>query len=396
MPNDASAAVMETARARTKFREDFFDFEDSVYLNLAGMSPIPRVSAKALETAANWKKLPHNAPEEAFFGLPNRVRALLAQMVNGQPEEFAVTTGASAGMQAVANGIEWKPEDEVIIARGEFPAHFATWMPLAHAGKLKVKVVEPRGRFHTTDDLIAAITPRTRLISASHVRFDNAARMDPARLAAAVHKVGGLLLLDASQSLGAVPIDVNAMKLDFLVASGYKWLLSAFGTGVFWSRRDLIDQLRVGPFYWMALEGAHIFSSLNAPGATHKPKAREARRWDAPETANFFNLSVMHASIEYVLRAGVETVWNHNARLMQQMIERLPVDRCIAASPADQQDRGPYACFAARSAEKTAALYEKLRAEKIFVSLREGALRVAPYLYNTEQDIDRLIAAVTV
>jgi selenocysteine lyase/cysteine desulfurase len=396
MPNDAAATVMDTARARVKFREDFFDFEDAVYLNLAGQSPIPRASAKALEAAVNWKKLPHNVPEDAYFGLPDGVRALLAQMINAQPEEFAITSGASAGMQAVANGIEWQPDDEVLIARGEFPAHFSTWMPLHHAGKLRVRIVEPAGRFHTTDDFLAAITPRTRLISASHVRFDNAARIDPLRLAEAVHKVGGLLLLDASQSLGAVPIDAQAMKLDFLVASGYKWLLSPFGTGVFWARRDLIDQLRIGPFYWMALEGAHIFSSLNAPGAKHVPVPGQARRWDAPETANFFNLSVMHASIEYVMRAGADTVFHHNARLMAQMIERLPVDRCILASPADQVQRGPYACFAARSAEKTAALFEKLRVGKIYVSLREGALRVAPYLYNTEQDIDKLIAAITV
>lgn len=395
MPDNA-AAVLQTSRERAKFREDFFDFEDNVYLNLAGQSPIPRVSAKALEGASGWKKLPHNVPEEAYFGLPDKVRALLARMINAQPEEFAITSGASAGMQAVANGLEWKPDDEVLIARGEFPAHFSTWMPLHHAGKLKVKIVEAAGRFHTTDDLIAAISPRTRLISASHVRFDNGARMDPLRLADAVHKVGGLLLLDASQSLGAVPIDAQAMKLDFLVSSGYKWLLSAFGTGVFWARRELIDKLSVGPFYWMALEGAHVFSSLNAPGAKHVPKAGEARRWDAPETANFFNLSVMHASIDYVMRAGVQTVFDHNARLMAQMLERLPVDRCVVASPSDQAQRGTYACFAARSPEKTAALFEKLRAEKIFVSLREGALRISPYLYNSEQDIDRLLAAVTV
>lgn len=395
MTTQTNATVQETGKTMD-WRKDFFEFDDAVYLNLAGQSPIPRVSAKALENAAGWKKQPYKVPEDAFFGLPNRIRGLLARVVGGQAEEFAITSGATTGLAAVANGIDWKPEDEVLIARGEFPAHFSVWMPLAQAGKLRVKVVEPSGRFLSTDDLINAITPRTRVISTSHVRFDDAARIDPQRLAAAVHKVGGYLLLDASQSAGAVPLDVHASGADFVVSSGYKWILGPFGTGFFWVRRDLIEKLQPRPFYWMALDGADNFSSLCSPEATHKPKPFEARRWDAPETSNFFNLAVMEASLNYVLGAGVETVWKHNARLLQQMIERLPLDRCVLASPADQMLRGPYACVAGRSAEKTQQLYAKLTAEKIFVALREGKLRVAPYLYNTEHDIDRLTKVLSV
>ena len=104
----------------------------------------------------------------------------------------------------------------------------------------------------------------------------------------------------------------------------------------------------------------------------------------------------MAASLEFVLRAGVENIWQHNRRLMAEMAERLPLDRCVLASPADPDARGPYACVAARSPEKTAALYEKLREAKVIVSLREGALRVSPHLFNTERDIDRLLAVLAV
>jgi len=91
----------------------------------------------------------------------------------------------------------------------------------------------------------------------------------------------------------------------------------------------------------------------------------------------------------------VETVAEHNHALIEMMFERLPKDRCVAASPLERAERGPYGCFVARTAEKTKALYEKLRQENVFVSLRENKIRVSPHLYNTERDIDRLISVIT-
>ena len=374
-------------------REEFFEFEDVTYLNLAAQAPLPRVAAKALQKAMEWKKAPHTIPEETYFALPNRVRALLARLVNGKPEEIAVTTGASGGLLAVAHGIDWRPEDEVLIATEEFPAHFSTFMPLADAGRLRVKIVQPAGRFLTAEDFLAQMGPRTRLVSTSLVRFNDAVRIDVARLADGCRKAGARLLLDASQAAGAMPLDVTTLGADFLVASGYKWLLGPFGTGFFWIRETLIDQLGAGPFYWMAVKGAHDFHSLSLD--SWKP-GHGARRWDTPETASFFNLAALEASLEFVLRVGPQAVWRHNDGLLRQLLDGLPRDGCIVASPADACARGPYACIAARTPEKTKELYEKLRATGIIVSLRQNALRVSPYLYNTERDIDRLRMALAV
>ena len=199
-------------------------------------------------------------------------------------------------------------------------------------------------------------------------------------------------MLDVSQCAGAMPLDVRELGADFVVCAGYKWLLSPYGTGFFWLREELWERMQAGPFYWMALEGAAQFHTL-ALGAWKV--ARGARRWDSPETASFFNLAAMEASLEFLLHVGVETIWEHNSRLIGQMIERLPLDRCVLASPREAASRGPYACVAARSPQKTAALFEQLRAAGIFVSLRENALRVAPHLYNTERDIDRLLAILS-
>jgi selenocysteine lyase/cysteine desulfurase len=257
---------------------------------------------------------------------------------------------------------------------------------------IRVTAVKPSGTFHRTDDLILALTPRTRLVSVSHVRFDNGAMIDAAKLAASCHAQGALLLLDVSQSCGAVPMDVTQMGADFLVCAGYKWLLGPFGTGFFWAKHEHIAKMRPGPFYWMAAEGVDNFAALATAPA--KP-ANAAKRWDAPETANYYNLAALEGGLELALRAGAETVAEHNHKLIEQLFARLPADRCVVASPLERARRGPYGCFQARTAEKTRELYEKLRAENVITSLREGKIRVSPYLYNTEQDLDRLVRVIT-
>ena len=381
------------AQAAIDWRKEWFEFEDVAYLNLAGQSPLPRAAIRAVQSALEWKKFPQKLPDEAFFGLPASVRKKLAALIGAPPAEVAVTSGASAGLAIVASGYPWKPTDEVLIPRGEFPAHFTTWLPLQDAGKLCVRIINPRERFLTDDDVISAITPNTRIISISHSRFDNAARCDARKIADAVHAVGGMLLLDASQTAGAVPMDVNSLGADFLVCAGYKWTLGPFGTGFFWARADRLAELRGAPAYWMALENAHDFSKLSSGEAR---LLEAAQRFDAPETSNFFNLAAWDASLDLVLDAGAQTVWDHNRALIQQLIDRLPLDRCVLASPADENLRGPYVCVQARTPGRTLGLYQKLREANVFVSLREGALRVAPYLYNSERDIDRLIRVLTV
>src|SRR4029077_2888799 len=203
---------------------------------------------------------------------------------------------------------------------------------------------------------------RTRLVSTSLVRFDDGVLLDAAKVAQACHSVGAMLLLDAAQCAGAMRIDVRALGADFVTAAGYKWLLSPYGTGFFWAREELIEQMRVGPFYWMALEDAEQFHTLST-GVFQLAKG--ARRWDSPETASFSNLAAMDASLELLLQMGVETVWNHTRRLIEMMIERLPRDRCVLASPASSAERGSYACIAARSPETTAQLFNRLRAANV-------------------------------
>jgi cysteine desulfurase/selenocysteine lyase len=383
-----------TTSLQTDWRQEWFEIEDATYLNLAGQSPMPKVSIRAVQAALEAKKYPHHMPDSTFFEVPNRVRASIAKLIGAQAEEVALTSGASAGVAAVAYGLTWKPGDEVVTAKGEFPLQYTAWKPMEEREGLKLKIVAPRERFISADDLIAAITPRTRVVSVSMVRFDDGSLLDAPRVAAACHKQGALLLLDVSQCCGAMPMDVNQLGADFLVSAGYKWLLSPFGTGFFWTKSEHLGIVRPGPFYWMAVAGSDNFAALNFDDP--KPAA-SAKRWDSPEWASYFNfnLAAMDVSVDFVVRMGPELVAAHNRKLIELMFERLPKDRFVPASPLNAARRGPYGCFAARSPEKTAEVYKHLRKENVVVSLREGNIRVSPHLFNTERDIDRLISVVT-
>jgi selenocysteine lyase/cysteine desulfurase len=251
-------------------------------------------------------------------------------MIGAKPEEIAITSGAGAGVTAVANFLRWKPGDEVITAKGEFPMQYATWKPMEEREGLKLKIVAPRDRFITADDLIAAMTPRTRIVSVSHVRFDDGSLLDAARVAAACHAQGALLVLDVSQSCGAVPMDVKELGADFLVCAGYKWLLSPYGTGFFWVKSELQDAGRPGPFSWTSQATDSFFElSFVDPKPSHS-----AKRWDSVEAATYFNfnLAAMDASVDFVLRVGPALVREHNRQLLDFLFENLP-EECVLASP---------------------------------------------------------------
>jgi selenocysteine lyase/cysteine desulfurase len=144
---------------------------------------MPRCAIRALQEATEWQKFPHRLPDGLHWELPNRVRSLLAQLINSHADDIAITTGASGGLAAVAASLDWKPSDEVLIAEGEFPAHFTTFVPLAEAGRLRVRIVKPAGKYVAASDFIAQLSPKTRLVSVSLVRFDNGARLDARRVA---------------------------------------------------------------------------------------------------------------------------------------------------------------------------------------------------------------------
>ena len=373
------------------WRNEWFPIDDATYLNFAAHAAIPRVALNAVRLSAEAKMRPHIVDDQTFFSVAASLRQTLATLIGASPDEVALTSGAGAGLAAIAYALKWSDGDEVICSRGEFPVQYATWKPMEAREGIKVRIAVPQGQFVQSDDLVASLTPSTRVVSVSHVRFDDGSMLDVSSLAAACKRNGTLLVLDVSQSCGAVPMNVRTLEADFIVCAGYKYLLSPWGTGFLWMRKENLDSLRPGPYNWLS-QGVESFARLNYVDPEPAPTLS---RWDSAEAASIynFNLTVMEASAKFVLEAGPSLIRDHNQALIDYFFERLPEGYRLA-SPRQASQRGVFGCIEARTRGDTEFLYQMLREERFVVALREGKIRVAPHLLNSTQDIDRLLVAM--
>jgi len=381
-----------TLASAPTWRDAWFQKDGMIYLNAAGQAPMPRVALEAVQASLEWKKFPWLLTDQMEIDLPTRVRSSLAEIIGADPQDIALTTGTSAGLAALATGMEWKPGDEILTAHREFPVQYTTWRPMEKREGVKLRLIAARGRWITAEDFIEALTSRVRLISASMVRFDDGSMLDAEKLAKACRAQGCVLALDVSQCCGAIPMEVRQLGADFVTGSGYKWLLGPYGCGFFWATKELLSRWRPVPFYWQGIDGLK-----NYDGLIHEdPKpASGARSFDTSETASHFNLSGWDASLNFLREAGVETVAAHNRELMNRLFRSLPKDRCEWTSPPEADRRGPYGCFVGRSLEQTSAMYEHMKKEGLRASLREGNIRISTHLYNSEAEIDKLVRVIS-
>ena len=380
-----------TPKQSIDWKNEWFPIDDVTYLNFAAHAAIPRVALNAVHSSVTAKMRPHIVDDRSFFSVAASLRQTLATLIGASADEIALTSGAGAGLAAIAYALKWSVGDEVIFARGEFPVQYATWKPMEAREGIKVRLAVPQGQFIRSDDLIAAMTPRTRVVSVSHVRFDDGSMLDVSSLAAACKRNGTLLVLDVSQSCGAIPMNVRSLGADFIVCAGYKYLLSPWGTGFLWTRKENSDWLRPGPYNWLS-QGVESFACLNYADPEPAPTLS---RWDSAEAASIynFNLTVMEASAKFVLDASPALIRDHNQALIDYFFERLP-EGCRLASPRQASQRGVFGCIEVGSRSDTESLYQTLRDEGFVVALREGKIRVAPHLLNSMQDIDRLLVVM--
>ena len=136
-----ATATTSPSPAAIDWRQEWHEFDNATYLNLAGQSPVPKVAIRAIQSAIEWKKFPHNIPDSAYFDTPNKIRASIAKLIGGKPDEVALTAGASTGMLAVAYGLTWKPGDEILTAVSEFPLQYTTWKPMEEREGIKLVLV---------------------------------------------------------------------------------------------------------------------------------------------------------------------------------------------------------------------------------------------------------------
>jgi len=359
------------------------------FFNHAAVTALPHRVARAMRQYVD------QAEQSAYIGhnwYPQieELRESAARFINAHRDEIAFIKNTGEGLSIVANGIDWKSGDRIVTTNVEYPSNIYPWMEVCRRYGAELVLVKEetsaQGRRQVPIDKILheAEHVRTRLVTLSHVEFASGQRHDLSTIGKFCRERGKLLCIDAIQSLGAVPVDVAAMNIDYLSADGHKWLLSPEAAGIFYCRRELLARTRPLTIGWMNIVNAMDFGTYDY---TLKP---DARRFECG-SHNVAGLLGLKAAVELFLEVGVDAVAAQLKKLGDRLIAGLLERGYPIISPRDNDAWSGITSFTAPhlNGEK---LIKTLREEHhTEISLRVGRLRCSPHFYNTEQQIDELL-----
>jgi selenocysteine lyase/cysteine desulfurase len=371
----------------TSLREQFPVTRRWAFFDHAAVAPL---SAPAQRAVVEWAAdMADNGDvhEPLWFRRVNEVRGLAGRLLGADPLDVAFVKNTSEGVGIVAEGFPWQAGDNVVTAAEEYPANIYPWMNLAGRG-VELRRVASRGSRLLLDDIRAAIDPRTRVVSLSWVEFASGFRNDLDALGELCRERGIFFFVDAIQGLGVLPIDVRQTPIDALTADGHKWLLGPEGAGLFYLRREWVERLRPVGVGWNSVVGARDFSKVDF---TLKP---HAGRWESG-TLNVGGIHALGASLELLLGLGTEAVAERVRELTEHLCERARAAGLeVFSSRADEEWSGIVSLVPPAGGDPR-ALKNRCRDEGIVINLRAGRLRVSPHCYNTPEEIDRLVTALT-
>lgn len=371
---------------------EFGPFQGRVWLNCAHQGPLPRRAAEEAREAVRWKTAPWELTQERFHGVPTRLRENLGRLLGVPAEEVILGNSASYGLHLLANSFPWREGDEVLVVRGDFPSDILPWLTLEDRG-VTVRYVEPANHLPEPEELEASLTPRTRLFCTTWVHSFSGVTADLTALGELCRERGVAFVVNGSQAVGARPLAVGELPVDALVGVGFKWLCGPYGTGYCWVRPDLLRTLRPRQAYWLAALSAQDLTdeSLEIGLPAGPPRADT---FDLFGTANFFNFHPWAAAIEVLLGHGIERIAAHDQALVERLLAGLDPEIYEVLSPREGPRRSTLVFVSHRDRERNPEIHAALGHAGIDVALRRGALRIAPHVYNAEDDIDRALAAL--
>ena len=369
------------------FRDEFPVTEEWAYLNHATHGPFARRTSAAVAGVAEAFACPPRMSGAAREGAIVQARENVAALVGGVPNHVAFVGNLGDAMGLCAAGIDWRPGDNVVIPRDEFPSVVYAFLNLQDRG-VTVRFVEKDERGFTDLSRIAdAMDGRTRALVISHVEFMDGFRNDLAAIGRLCRERGVLSIVDATQSMGALPIDVQAAGIDVLAAHGYKWLMASYGFGpIHFSERALAE---IRPVYVGRSSVNKGFEDLD-----YALDWREGALRYQTGGINWFALAAFNASAELIRAADPAQTERHTLGLLDRLIEGLQSRGYAITSSLDPAQRSQILSFTSGTREGDAGLVAALYDAKVAVSLRGKGVRVAPYFYNDEEDVERLLARV--
>jgi cysteine desulfurase/selenocysteine lyase len=359
---------------------------EAVYLDAAGTGPLPERTLRAQADFSRKRAAPHRLSHEEQFGVLDRCRTLVAELVGAPIEAIALSVNTGAGINLAAWGLPLGPGDAVVIPDLEFPANVYPWMVASRARGYAVHTVPARDGLLDEEALLAALAePGVRVLSLSWVGFATGFVADLERLGTACRARGVRFVVDAIQGIGILPLDVRRAGIDLLACGGQKWLLAPWGTGFTYVNPDLLDAVVPQPVSWMAVRGADDFSSLVEYDLTWRDGARRFESITLP----FQDFAGMAASLGLLAELGHGAVGAHVASLVAELVAGAQAVGVQVATPA-----GRRAGIVTLRPGDVLAASARMRDAKVVHSVRQGAIRLSPHCYSTSAEIRAALAAL--
>lgn len=355
---------------------------ESIYLNSASTGPLPRRTVAAIAAFNELRAAPHRISQDAQFGTLARSRELLARLIHAAPSEIALTTNTGFGINVAATSLPLGKGDVVLGVAHEFPANVYPWMAAAKNRGFEFRMLPVVDGVPSQAALLAALDDRkVRVVAISWVGFASGYRFDLPVIGAECRRRGITLVVDAIQGLGPATLDVDACGVDILSCGAQKWLLSPWGTGFVYVRKDLIGSLDPVFASWMGVRGSDDFARLVDYDMTWRDDARRFEFITLP----FQEFAGLNTSLELFFEIGPDEIARYTTMLVDRVLSWAGSRGIPLVTPTRPEHRaGIVSLRPANSAARSAAL----TAAGVAHSFREGAIRLSPYFFNTTEEID--------
>jgi cysteine desulfurase/selenocysteine lyase len=368
----------------------FGPFDGDVWLNCAHQGPLPFPARDAALDAVAAKVMPSTIADVAFTEVPDRLRGALARLIGADVDDVLLANSTSYTLNVVAQGLSWREGDEVICVAGDFPATVVPWGALERKG-VRVKLIGDGDGRVDAEAVGEAIGPHTRVVCLSWVFSFFGHAVDIASISRVCRERGVWCVVNASQAVGARPLNVESLEIDALACCGFKWLCGPYATGFGWLRPDLRAQLDYPQPHWLR---AQTSRGLNRALDYSMPDERTASAFDVFCNANFFNFAPLTAAVEMLGDISIERIAAHDQQLIDELIASLDGSKYELLSPPSGEQRSTLVYLSHEDPHANERVAEGLRQRRISIAEREGRLRVAPHLYNSSEDIARLLGAL--
>lgn len=357
-----------------------------IWLNHAAISAWPQPVIQAAQNFVRDNQIHGALNYEDWLTMEERLRGQLADFIHASSaEDISLLRNTSEALNIVAQGVSWSPGDEVVFPANEFPSNLLPWQWLEKIGVIPRAIELSNG--DPEQDIIEAMSPRTRLVAVSSVQFDTGLRLDLARIGRACRDNNALFAVDVIQHLGALPLDLSSLPIDFMVCGSHKWLMAPEGMGFMWSRASVRSQMEV------ALPGWRMYPDPFNFNRTDWRPPETGRRFETG-TVNMFGIHGLAAAIELLTELNPEKTGEALLDRTDYLFKALGENPKIEmVSPESRQSRAGIICFRAKDTDAE-CMVETLANEDIFVAKRGDNIRVSPHFYTPYEQLDRFLSRV--